>query len=43
MHNEGLHDLHYVPHIMMLIRYKVMRQAKHVTRMGEKCILDSGW
>jgi hypothetical protein len=35
-HNEELHNLYYSPSIITIIKYRRLRWAEHVTRMGEK-------
>jgi hypothetical protein len=36
LHNEELHNLHSSPSIIRMIKSRMMRWAKDVTRMGEK-------
>jgi hypothetical protein len=36
MYNEELHVLYSSPHFIRVIKSRRMRQAKHVTRMGER-------
>jgi len=36
LHNEELNDLYYSPNIVRVIKWRRMRWAGHVTRMGEK-------
>jgi hypothetical protein len=36
LHNEGLHDLYFLPSIIRIIKSRRMRWAVHVARMGEK-------
>jgi len=35
LHNEGLNDLYSSPNIVRVIKWKRMRWARHVARMGE--------
>jgi hypothetical protein len=36
LHNEELHDLYSSPSIIRIIKWRRMRRAGHVARMGEK-------
>jgi hypothetical protein len=36
LHNEELHDLHFSPSIIRIIKSRRMRWAGHVAQMGEK-------
>jgi hypothetical protein len=36
LHNEELHDLYSSPHIIRMIKSRMMRWAGHAARMGEK-------
>jgi hypothetical protein len=36
VHNRELHDLHYSPSIIRIIKVRRMRWAEHVAQMGEK-------
>jgi hypothetical protein len=36
LHNEELHDLYSLPHIIKIIKLRRMRWAGHVAGMGEK-------
>jgi hypothetical protein len=36
LHNEELHDLYFSPNIIRIIKWRRMRLAGHVARMGEK-------
>jgi hypothetical protein len=38
LHNDELHNLHYSPSIIRMIKSWTMRGAGHVARMGEKRI-----
>jgi hypothetical protein len=44
LHNEELNDLYSSPHIIRVIKSRIMRWAGHVARMGrkERCIQDFG-
>jgi hypothetical protein len=35
VHNEELHDLYSLPNIIMVIKSRMMRWARHVACMGE--------
>jgi hypothetical protein len=35
LHNEELNDLHSLPNIVRVVKYRRMRWAGHVARMGE--------
>ena len=35
LHNEELSDLHSLPNIVRLVKWRIMRWAGHVARMGE--------
>jgi hypothetical protein len=37
LHNEGLNDLYSSPNTVRLIKFRTMRLAGHVARMGEGC------
>ena len=36
LHNEGLNDLYYSPSIVRVIKWRRMRWAGHVARIGEE-------
>jgi len=36
LHNEDLNDLYSLPNIVMVIKSRRIRWARHVARMGEK-------
>jgi hypothetical protein len=36
LHNEKLHDLYYSPNIVRVIKYRRIRWAGHVARMGRE-------
>ena len=36
LHNEELHDLYCLPNIVRVIKWRRMRWAGHVARMGEE-------
>jgi hypothetical protein len=35
LHNEGSHNLYASPHIIRVIKSRIMRWARYVARMGE--------
>jgi hypothetical protein len=36
LHNEGLHNLYFLPDIISMIKVRRFRLARHVTSVGEK-------
>jgi hypothetical protein len=36
LHNKELHDLYSSPSITGVVKWRTMRQVRHVARMGEK-------
>jgi hypothetical protein len=43
LHNEELHDLYSSPSIIRIIRWRRMRWAAHVARMGRRGMLIDNW
>jgi hypothetical protein len=43
LHNDELHSLYSSPNIVRVIESRRMRWARHVARMGERCLQDFGW
>jgi hypothetical protein len=42
LHNEELYDMYSSHIIVRVIKWRRMRWARHVARMGERCIQGSG-
>jgi len=43
LHNEELNDLYCSPNIVRVIKWRRMRWAGHVARMGEKRVCIGSW
>ena len=43
MHNEELNDLYCSPSIVQVIKWRRMRWAGHVVRMGEERVCIGSW
>jgi hypothetical protein len=42
LHNEELHNLHFSPSIIRVMKSRRMRQEGHVARMGRRVCMDFG-
>jgi len=42
LHNEELHDLYCSTNIVRVIKSRIMRWARHVARIAERCIQRFG-
>ena len=43
LHNEELNDLYCSPDIVRVIKSRKMEWARHVARMGERCVQGFSW